>query len=211
MKIKKTLSTFLGLGLSIMMGSALPCSNLLLTGGPGSNIVTSARTMDFEFDLQSKFVLVPRNQSWHSDEPAGAKPGVSWINRFGFVGVNIIEMDHVFADGINEQGLSAALLWLHEANYPAYPATGGGLSLNDVASYLLGQFATAEEAKYALQNLTIWAPPALELKNHVPTMHLMVMDAQGDSFVVEWTKGRQRIYDAISLKQYQTVLTNSPP
>ena len=199
----------MGLALIAASNAAVPCSNTLLTGAPNSNIVVSARTMDFNFDLLSQFVLVPRNMKWTSDAPVGQKPGVSWENRYGFVGINILDKNTNYADGINEAGLSAALLWLGEAKYPEYPSEGGGLSLNDIVSYILGQFSTVEDAKWALENITVWAPVAQEIRM-VPPMHLVVMDASGKSFVVEWTKGVQNIYDNSSIKNYQTVLTNSP-
>lgn len=211
-KTKRYLPKLVGLALALTVGNAYPCTNLLMTGYlPGGKIVVSARTMDFGMDLKSQLVLVPRNQSWTSSSMAGSPAPVSWKNTYGFVGINLLDLNTQYADGLNDAGLSAAYLWLDEAKFPGYPNQAGvALSIRVVVGYLLGQYKTAAEAKAALANVVVWGEYSPEIKM-VPPVHLVVEDATGDSFVVEWIKGKQHIYDASNTKNYQAVLANSPP
>lgn len=112
------------------------CTNFLLsapTGSGGGTLYVTARCIELAVTLNSSLYLVPRGQSF----PLGTPPpgGVVWENPLGFVGLGNgdgfsgipggagIEPKPVFMDGLNEQGLSCAALWLPGTDYPPAPPT----------------------------------------------------------------------------------------
>ena len=210
---------FLGIttvALTLYTASVQPCSTVLMQGAPWDHVVVSARTMDFEVDLRSQFVIVSQQQDWTSNSFTGDNK-LSWSNKYGFVGINasLIGLNDKFVDGINEHGLSAALLWLNETKLPTAPNPGEtrkDLSVLDVVSYTLGQCKTVSEARKALTGLRVWGEKASLLGNEInPTLHLFIADAYGESMVVEWINGKQHIYDQSNIEKYPNALTNSPP
>lgn len=181
-------------------GSARACTDVILNTAPIS--ITSARTMDFEEDLQSDLKVVPRGQAMTSAAPGG-RAGLSWTSKYGFVGVNALDVDK-YIDGLNEKGLSAAGLWLTETQYPAPPEGAAALSIHDVVAWILGNFATVAEVKAALPTVHIWGEPSRELQM-VPPLHLAIHDGEGNNLVVEFVNGAVQIHD-----NPNGVLTNSP-
>ncbi len=189
---------------------ASPCSDIRISrisavpGGSaiGGDIVVSARTMDFTIDLESEIRIVPRGRTMTSRAPGG-KPGISWTTRYGFVGVNALDMDK-YNDGMNERGLSVGTLWLDPSEYPTPRSPGNALSIHDVGAWMLGNFATVDEVRDALSRITVWGEFSLEIMG-VPPLHLAVHDALGRSLVVEFQHGEMRIHDNPG-----GVLTNDP-
>ena len=193
----------LGVSMAAMpVAPAMACSDIVLQGKGGRSV--SARTVDFEVDLQQRFVLVGRNQAWQSNAPGNAR-GVSWRNKLGFVGANTLdEIDNMF-DGINEAGLGVGILWIDEADYPTPTNPATALSVLDLAAYVLGQFRNVGEVKAALAKVTVWGEFSAEIKEVLPA-HLVVHDADGASAVFEWIGGTLRVYD----RDYAGVMTNDP-
>lgn len=112
------------------------------------------------------------------------------------------------ADGINEKGLVANLLWLTEADYgkrdPAWP----GLSIAIVTQYVLDNFVTVAEAVDAAERSNIQLVLARLPGQPDPTVHLSRSDASGDSAIFEIVDGgKLRIHHSRAC----TVMTNSPP
>ena len=218
-RTKNFCSLFLGIttaALTFYTATVQPCSTVLMQGAPWDHVVVSARTMDFEVDLRSHFVVVPQQQDWTSNSFTGDNK-LSWTNKYGFVGINasLIGLNEKFVDGINEHGLSASLLWLNETKLPTVPKPGEtrkDLSVLDVVGYTLGQCKTIDEARKALTDLRVWGEKAELLNVPInPTLHLFVADAYGKSMVVEWINGKQHIYDQSNVDNYPNALTNSPP
>jgi choloylglycine hydrolase len=186
------------------------CTNFLIKGAPLSGVVASARTVDFSIPIIPKILAVPRGLPWVSRGEDASKPtGSSWTNRYGFVAVGASNEENLFLDGINEAGLSAAILWLDEAGYMKRQGTND-VSSFDLVSYIIGQYTSVAEAKAALKDLNVYGNFLPEYKMIIP-LHLVVMDANGDSFVAEWIDGSLKIYDAENTKGYVDVLSNSPP
>ena len=184
----------------IMPGPAAACSEVALTDN--ADIAVSARTMDFPIDLKPDIKIVPRGQQMTSNAPDGEK-GLSWSSKYGFVGVNALDMDR-YCDGLNEKGLSAAFLWLEETEYPQPVVAENALSIQDTGAWILGNFATVDEVKAALDEVTIWGEFAQEVQM-VPPFHISVHDAQGNHLVIEFVKGEMNVYD-----NPNGVMTNDP-
>lgn len=199
----------LALGCIYHSASVDACTNFMIKGAPLSGIVASARTVDFGIPIIPKILAVPRGLPWVSrGEDASKPPGASWTNRYGFVAVGASDEENLFLDGINETGLSAAILWLDETGYMKRQGSND-VSSFDLVSYIIGQYSSVAQAKAALRNLNVFGA-FLPAYNMVIPLHLVVMDANGDSFVAEWIDGALKIYDAENTEGYVEVLSNSP-
>ena len=187
-----------------------------------ADLHVSGRTLDFAFDLDSSVRVVPRGQSWSAIPTSGAVAALHWTNDLGFVAMDGFGFDTLFADGLNEAGLSVGTLWLPETRLPAAPPTTGehpALDFMNLAGWLLGTCRTVDDVVTALAGVQIWNPPVRDLwpsGRPVPaklaplmdwtfTEHLAVHDAHGGDLVVEFLDGGARIHH-----NPDGVLTNSP-
>jgi len=108
---------------------------------------------------------------------------------------------------MNEKGLVANLLYLTETEYPKRDTTKKGLSSSIYLQYIFDNFATVDEAVKGLQSKDMQIiPVSIPNSEHMPTMHISISDASGDSAIVEFLKGKVVIHHS---KSYQ-VMTNSP-
>lgn len=169
---------------------ASACSDIQFTDG--KDFVVTARTMDFDIDLKSDIKIVPRGQQITSNAPDGKK-GLSWTSKYGFVGVNALDIDK-FNDGLNEKGLSIGLLWLEMSEFPKPTSPDNALSIQELGAWVLGNFATVDELQAALKNVVVWGESSNEIKM-IPPLHLAVHDAQGKNLVVEFVNGEMKMYD----------------
>jgi choloylglycine hydrolase len=187
-----------------------------------ADLHVSGRTLDFAFELGSSVRIVPRGQAWSAIPTSGGAPSLTWTNDLGFVAMDGFGFDTLFADGLNEAGLSVGTLWLPETRLPATPPTAGdqpALDFVNLAGWLLGSCRTVADVKAALDNVQIWNPPVRDLwptGRPVPaqlaplmdwafTEHLAVHDAHGGDLVIEFLEGGPRVHD-----NPNGVLTNSP-
>ena len=168
--------------------------------GPDGMILTG-RTMDWREDPRTNLYVFPRGI-----ERRGALTDrtVFWKSKYG--SVSAAGYDIGIADGMNEAGLVASLLFLPESDYTRPNDTRPVMGLSIWTQYVLDNFATVPEvvAELRKERFRIDAP---DLPNGVASrLHLAVTDASGDTAVFEYVGGELRIYEG---RQYQ-VLTNSP-
>ena len=199
------------------------CTDLILPfdkDNPGN--IISGRTMDFSdsptLHYDTYLIKVPKGYTFTATAPKGAT-GHVWTNRYGFVGVSMIprtpgkkaSLDAsdpnkiYYSDGMNSEGLSAAMLWLSYTEYEK-PIQGDDAKCIDVErliSFLLGTCATVEDVVSSLKDVVVWLPELWEI--YMP-YHISVHDRNGKSLVVDFKNGKEVIYnnDAIG------VLTNGP-
>jgi hypothetical protein len=64
----------------------------------------------------------------------------------------------------------------------------------ELGSYILENFATAEEVRANVPNIVV-PDVILEAWKFVPPVHYVVHDATGKSIVIEYTEGKLNIYD----------------
>ena len=164
--------------------------------------------MDWESDLHSAFHVVPRGKKVNSFVSAKHSllpiEGKSWTSKYGFVGINVYGLP-LFFDGLNEKGLSAAILWLEESEFQDLSnKKQRNISLIYLLEYVLGMCSNVSEVKDAIRHLTICGLHIGELGNH-NGLHLTIHDTEGKNLVVEGEKGIIKIYD-----NENGVLTNSP-
>lgn len=179
---------------------ALACSRAVYFGLEGQTV--TGRSMDWLEDMQTNLWIFPRGMK--HDGGMGEK-GFTWTSSYGSVVASVYETGT--ADGMNEKGLVANLLFLVESEYPGGKGdTRPQISISAWTQYMLDNFATVEEAvaeirKEAFRPVMVVAPNGVEGK-----IHLSISDASGDSAIFEYIKGKLVIHHG---RQYQ-VMTNSP-
>ncbi len=164
-------------------------------------VVITGRSMDWSEDMQSNLWIFPRGLKRTGD--AGPDSN-KWTAKYGSLIVSCYEAGT--ADGMNEKGLVANVLYLVESDYGKIQNNKPTLSIAAWAQYVLDNFANVNEAVEALQNepFQVVAPV---LPNGSPAqLHLAVSDPTGDSAIFEYIEGKLVIHHG---KQYQ-VMTNSP-
>lgn len=179
----------------------LGCTRAVYRGLDG--LVITGRTMDWLNDMQSNLWAFPRGIE--RDGAAGAT-SIRWVSKYGSVGV--AGWDIGIADGMNEAGLFANLLYLVETQYPTPGSEDARqpLSLSLWAQYFLDNFATVSEAIAAMEPEPFYVVPAVSPDGKPGTIHLSLSDATGDSAILEYVEGKLTIHHS---PDYQ-VMTNSP-
>ncbi|MFO7596869.1 MAG: linear amide C-N hydrolase [Desulfocurvibacter africanus] len=185
--------------LMIPVQPVFSCTRAVYFGKEGQTI--TGRSMDWLEDMQSNLYVFPRGMT--RDGGLGAD-SLKWTSKYGSVITSVYEGGT--ADGMNEMGLVANLLYLAESEYPPLDDTRPAIVISAWAQYLLDNFATVEEAVAVIgqekfRMVSVAAPNGKE-----GTVHLSISDASGDSAIFQYIKGRLVIHHG---KQYQ-IMTNSP-
>lgn len=205
--MKKTKSSFAAACIASCVASTLTftsiaeaCTRFVYLGN--NNLNMTARSMDWAEEIGTNLWIMPRGIQRSGE--AGPN-SVKWTAKYGSVIASAYDIST--ADGMNEAGLVANVLWLAESEYPKYDGKKPGLSISTWAQYLLDQFATVDEAVKHLES-----EPFTLVTDEVPgqnrkaTLHLSISDASGDSAIIEYINGKQVIHHS---REFQ-VMTNSP-
>lgn len=169
--------------------------------GPDSIIIT-ARSMDWKTDIPAALWIFPRGME--RDGAAGPN-AIKWVSKYGSVVTS--SFGNSSADGMNEKGLVANILWLAESEFPAYDVNNKSLSVGAWVQYVLDNYATVREVVEAFNS----GEPVL-VSSFIPgttlmaTLHLSVSDARGDNAILEYIGGKLVVHHHRSYN----VMTNSP-
>ena len=139
------------------------------------------RSMEFPIDTVSQICVIPRG----SQIPFGTA-------KYGFIGINAYKIADAFVEGFNEKGLSFDGLMFTGAVYQPVLA-GKSVPVDGFCSWALGNFATVDEVKAALQTVHIVASEVKKIKEL--GMHVAFHDAAGKNLVVEFIGGQIKVYD----------------
>ena len=183
------------------MQAAYACTRAVYLG-PEDTIITT-RSMDWKTDLGSNLWAFPRGMQ---RDGAAGPTAIRWTSKYGSVVATAF--DAVTADGMNEKGLVANLLYLAEADY-VKPAPGDKrlpLSVAAWTQYALDHYATVAEAVAALRAEPFYVVPVVSPDGAAGTVHLSISDAAGDSAIFDYVDGKLVFHHG---RQYQ-VMTNSP-
>ena len=202
--MKRTLK--IGMSAVLSMAMAVPhaaeaCSRAVYFGEEGQTI--TGRTMDwFVSDMDTNQWLYPRGLERNSN----TAKALVWTSKYGSVVTTIYE--GAAADGMNEAGLVANMLYLAESEYP--PEVEGDtrptLPISAWAQYILDNFATTAEAVEAMRAESFRVVPIAAPTGEPGTVHLSISDASGDSAIFEFIDGKLVIHHG---REYQ-IMTNSP-
>lgn len=197
----------LAASLAIATSPAFACTGISLKSQDGAAI--RGRTLEFGFPLQSNVIVVPAGKEFTATLPDGSE-GLSYKTRYGVVGANAFGATMII-DGLNDQGLSIGLFYF--PGYAKYAEAtkenaSRALAPQDFGLWVLGNFATVDELKDALEN-TVMVPtpfPGLgSAKGMVADVHFFVQDKSGKSIAVEPVDGKLKVTDAPL-----GVMTNAP-
>ncbi len=177
---------------------ALACSRALYHGDDG-NVITG-RTMDWKEDMHTNLWAFPRGMK---RDGAGGESTPHWTSRYGSVIAAAYDLGA--ADGMNERGLVANMLFLTGSVYPKADERPV-MSLSMWLQYALDNFATVDEVVKALSTESFRVETGRLPSGSVAQLHLSVSDPSGDSAIFEYIDGKLVIHHG---PQYQ-VMTNEP-
>lgn len=172
--------------------------------GPNNTVLTG-RTMDFSIEIPANQWIFPRGMKRSGEV---GENSIEWVSKYGSLGVST--WDIAIADGMNEKGVVANLLWLVESNYPTFNKEGEreGMAISLWAQYVLDNFATVSEAVEELrQESFAIVSDFIPGTDKFTTVHLSISDATGDNAIFEYIEGKLVIHHDPSY----TVMTNDPP
>ncbi|MDU1412074.1 MAG: choloylglycine hydrolase family protein [Clostridium sp.] len=161
------------------------------------------RTMDFSYDIEPGFFIVPRNNLWYN--PITMK---KHNDCYSFIGIGQ-KTDSMlgFFDGVNEKGFAAAALYF--AGYAYYDIPVEDKNKEPIASldflhYILGRCTSVDELDMILKSICVLGLPDPVTKIAAP-LHWIATDKSGKCVVIEQTQNGLEIFD-----NPIGVMTNSP-
>jgi penicillin V acylase-like amidase (Ntn superfamily) len=180
------------------------CTHFQLKATDNSLIV--GRSMEFAQDLAPSFYIHHRGALFNPAK-LGIK-GVSdldkmqpWETRYGYVGINSHKIPFV-SDGINEAGLSIGCLWLPGSIYQKVTDWHNAVFLPFFCDWILAHCGSIKDVEELVPQKQFWLPDSLA--SQLP-LHFPIVDKDGNSVVVEFQDGEQKIY-----KNTVGVCTNAP-
>jgi penicillin V acylase-like amidase (Ntn superfamily) len=186
--------------LSGITHDAVACTRAVYFGKESQTV--TGRSMDWVEDMQTNLWVFPRGMK--RDGGLG-KGSLEWTSKYGSIAASVYEGGT--ADGMNEKGFVANLLYLAESEYPAAADDKRPpMAITAWAQYLLDNFATVEEAVAEVKKDAFRIVPVVAPNGAKGTVHLAISDSTGDSAIFEYVKGKLVIHHG---KEYQ-VMTNSP-
>lgn len=179
------------------------CSRVLWNNNDYAVMV--GRTMDWPESTQPILTILPRGMP-RSGGKAGpevvvAENPAQWTSKYGSLVTTIYGIGT--ADGVNEAGLGAHMLYLNAADFGPRDASKPGVQAGLWAQYLLDNAATVEEALKLLEAIQV---VMVETHGHKANVHLAIEDATGDSAIIEYIGGKPVVHHG---RQY-TIMTNDP-
>lgn len=201
----KVLSAVLALAVAAPYFSqtAAACTRILWNDNDYAIMV--GRTMDWPESTEPVLTVLPRGM-----ERDGSKAGpdtvvegtpARWTSKYGSIVTTVYGIGT--ADGINEAGLGAHMLYLRATDFGPRDPAKPGLQAGLWAQYLLDNAATVTEALALMDDVQI---VMVEASGHKATVHLAIEDATGDSAVIEFIDGKPVVHHG---RDY-TVMTNDP-
>ena len=196
--------TLLVVCLSLALGaqSANACTRAMYVGPDG--VVVTGRNMDWSENMDANLWSIPRGTA---HDGAAGKNSIKWVSKYGSVVATAYDI--AAADGMNEKGLAANLLYLAETDFGPIPENNKPrLSFCGWTQYVLSNYATVEEVVKAFINDPLYIVPINfgPGKQAHPTVHMSISDPTGNSAIIEYIKGKPVIHQG---REHQ-VMTNSP-
>lgn len=160
------------------------------------------RNMDLAYYFNQSVMIMPRSYQFED-----RVTGNMVRNERAIIGMGTVIDNHpVFADAMNEAGLSCAGLNFEGYAYFEKEAVEGKINIApyDLIQWVLSNFETVEEVKKGIAKIELVDYPIND-KTPVAMLHWMIADKEGKSIVVEKTKERLTVHD-----NPIGVMTNNP-
>jgi penicillin V acylase-like amidase (Ntn superfamily) len=167
--------------------------------------VLVARTMDWPESTQPILTVLPRGLA-HDGGKIGAEDlhdpnPEKWTSKYGSLVTTVYGLGA--ADGMNERGLAAHMLYLNAADFGQRDAKLPGVQAGLWEQYALDNSATVAEALDVLMKIQ---PIAIEAHGHKANVHLALEDAGGDSAIIKCIDGKPVVHHGREFR----VMTNDP-
>lgn len=161
------------------------------------------RTMDFSYPLDPQLYIIPKNYEWNN------LPGTHRIrNRYSCIGIGQDIRPVILADGVNEMGFAAAMLYF--PGYAEYDSPDSGtdsaapIAALELVNFLLGLCPSVSQAVPLLRGIRITGIEDPVTHTQAP-LHWILADRSGACMTVEKTEGGLHLMD-----NPLGVLSNSP-
>jgi choloylglycine hydrolase len=167
--------------------------------------VVVGRSMDWPESTQPMLTVLPRGMKRDggragSDVIVRDNPA-RWTSRYGSLVTTIYGIGT--ADGLNERGLGAHMLYLNATDFGPRDPGKPGLQAGLWAQFLLDNAATVKEALALLDTVQV---VMVETHGHKANVHLAIEDASGDSAIIEYVNGKRVVHHG----QEYRIMTNDP-
>jgi penicillin V acylase-like amidase (Ntn superfamily) len=186
-----------------MAGLASACTRILWNDNKLAVVV--GRTMDWPETTEPVLTVFPRGMK---RDGGRIGPDVSvkenpekWTSKYGSLVTTTYGIGT--ADGFNERGFAAHMLYLTATDFGPRDASKPGLQVGLWAQFLLDNAATVNEALALVDTVQ---PVMVEAHGRKATVHLAIEDASGDSAIIEYIGGKPVIHHG---REYR-IMTNDP-
>jgi penicillin V acylase-like amidase (Ntn superfamily) len=173
------------------------CSNVFWNTNNQAKVV--ARSFDLFTSDNPKMLVMPRGITRNGMVD---KNSVTWTSKYGSVVINTFDSPTI-SDGMNEAGLSAHLLYLHDTQYEKRDSNRPAISNLIWAQYFIDNYKTVSEA---VKDTGKFQVVATTLKGRTWPIHLVLEDKTGDSATIEYINQKMVIHHGHQF----TVTTNEP-
>lgn len=190
---------------AMIAGSAqgFACTRVLWNeGGPA---ILVGRTMDWPESTEPMLTVLPRGLKREGGKLGGEKLNdpnpLTWTSKYGSLVATVYGIGA--ADGMNERGLAAHILYLNTTDFGARDKAIPGVHAGLWAQYALDNAASVAEALDLLSKIQIIA---VETHGFKANVHLAIEDASGDSAIIEYIDGKPVVHHG---RDYR-IMTNDP-
>lgn len=170
----------------------------------GDSVVATGRSLDWRTPIPTALRVFPRGEKHVSYDVADES--ISWTSKYGSVAA--ISYNMGIAEGMNEKGLAANVLYLPGAVYTLADGKEHRkkMSTSVWPQYILDNFATVNEAVAELKKDMFHLDAPKMPDGSSATLHMGLSDSSGDCAVIEYKNGKLEITHG---SEYR-VLTNAP-
>ena len=201
-KLKKAIALAV-LFQGVLIGPILACSRILWNDNKLAVIV--GRTMDWPESTEPLLTVFPRGMKRDGGRVGPAEVvkdnPLKWTSQYGSLVTTIYGVGA--ADGFNERGLAAHMLFLVATDYGPRDKSKPGLNAALWAQYVLDNAATVTEALALQDKIQV---VMAEARGHKATVHLALEDASGNSAIIEYIGGKPVVHHG---REYR-IMTNDP-
>ena len=185
----------------LRLADLTPCTEIILQT---RNNFILGRTFDFSVNPHPRIVNFKKDiQLFDKKE--------KYAIDYPFAAISLFNHKNIISEGINKKELCVSILWMEDASFAQKKDINNEntLFVLDLPLLLLGKCETVREVIAFLKNKTIWSEHISILNNDiteqiVPRIHLAVYDRFGEKIVIEFKKGKPRIF------AHNGVITNQP-
>jgi penicillin V acylase-like amidase (Ntn superfamily) len=189
--------------LAALTGPILACSRILWNDNKLAVVV--GRTMDWPESTEPMLTVFPSGMKRDGGRLGPVEVvkdnALKWTSKHGSFVTTVYGVGA--ADGLNEKGLAAHMLYLVATDYGPRDASKPGVNAGLWAQYLLDNAATVAEALALQDKIQV---VSAEARGHKATVHIALEDSSGDSAIIEYIGGKPVVHHGREFR----IMTNDP-